>query len=62
VETNYTDFMATHPLMFAKATDPQEADNWLCIIVFKFGLLHYTGFQKTVRGPAALWTHECLVV
>jgi hypothetical protein len=27
VETSYTDFLVTHPLMFVEATDPLEADN-----------------------------------
>jgi hypothetical protein len=42
VETSYTDFLATHPLTFAEAIDPMEADNWLSIIESKFGLLHCT--------------------
>jgi hypothetical protein len=32
VETSYTDFLAMHPLTFAKATNLLEADNWLHII------------------------------
>jgi hypothetical protein len=61
VETSYTDFLATHPLTFAKATDPLEADNWLRIIESKFGLLHCTEYQKTLfmaqqlRGPVSAW-------
>jgi hypothetical protein len=27
VETSYTNFLVTHPLMFAEAIDPLEADN-----------------------------------
>jgi hypothetical protein len=42
VETSYTNFLVTHPLMFAEATNPLEVDNWLRIIESKFGLLHYT--------------------
>jgi hypothetical protein len=42
VETSYTDFLATHPLTFAEAIDPMEADNWLSIIESKFGLLYCT--------------------
>jgi hypothetical protein len=38
VETFYIDFLATHPPMFAEATDPLEVDNWLRIIESKFGL------------------------
>jgi hypothetical protein len=61
VDTFYTDFLVTHPLMFAEATDPLEADNWLRILKSKFGLLHYTELQKTLfmaqqlRGPMSAW-------
>jgi hypothetical protein len=61
VETSYTDFLATHPLMFAEAIDPLEADNWLRIIESKFRLLHYTEIQKTLfaaqqlHGPVSAW-------
>jgi hypothetical protein len=48
VETSYTNFLAIHPLMFAEAIDPLEADNWLHIIEPKFGLLHCTEIQKTL--------------
>jgi hypothetical protein len=48
VETSYTDLLAMHPLTFAEATDPLEADSWLRIIESKFGLLHCTEFQKTL--------------
>jgi hypothetical protein len=61
VETSYTDFLVTHPLMFAEAIDPLEADNWLRIIESKFRLLHYTEIQKTLfaaqqlHGPVSAW-------
>jgi hypothetical protein len=29
-DSSYSDFLATHPLVFANATDPLEADSWLC--------------------------------
>jgi hypothetical protein len=48
VESSYTDFLVIHPLTVTKVVDPLEADNWLCIIESKFGLLHYTEFQKTM--------------
>jgi hypothetical protein len=48
VETSYTDFLATHRPTFAEAIDPLEANNWLCIIESKFGLLHCTKIQKTL--------------
>jgi hypothetical protein len=28
-DSSYSDFLATHPLVFADATDPLEADSWL---------------------------------
>jgi hypothetical protein len=39
-DSSYSDFLATRPAVFANATDPLEADNWLCTTEFKFGLLH----------------------
>jgi hypothetical protein len=64
VETSYTDFLAMQPPTFAEAIDPLEANNWLCIIESKFGLLHCTKIQKTLfaaqqlRGPmSALWAN-----
>jgi hypothetical protein len=61
VETSYTDFLVMHPSTFAEVTDPLEADNWIRIIEFKFGLLHCTKIQKTLfvaqqlRGPMSAW-------
>jgi hypothetical protein len=61
LESSYTDFIVMHPLMFTEASDPFEADNWLCITEFKFGLLHCTEFQKTLYvaqqlcGPVSAW-------
>jgi hypothetical protein len=60
-DSSYLDFLATHPLVFADATDPLEADNWLHTTESKFGLLHYTEIQKTLyaaqhlRGSAGAW-------
>jgi hypothetical protein len=50
-----------HPPMFTKASDSFEVDNWLRITESRFGLLHYTEFQKTLyvaqhlRWPASAW-------
>jgi hypothetical protein len=61
VETFYTNFLVVHHLMFAEATDPLEVDNWLRNIESKFGLLHYTKFQRTLFtaqqlcGPVSAW-------
>jgi hypothetical protein len=60
-DSSYSDFLATHPLVFVDATDPLEADSWLRTTESKFGLLHYTEYQKTLyaaqqlRGTAGAW-------
>jgi hypothetical protein len=48
MDSSYSDFLVTHPPVFAKLTDPLESDNWLSTIESKFGLLHYTEYQKTL--------------
>jgi hypothetical protein len=58
---SYLDFLATHPSVFADATDPVEVDSWHRTIVSKFGLLHYREYQKTMyasqqlRGSVIAW-------
>jgi hypothetical protein len=47
-DSSYSDFLATHPPVFADVTDPLEADSWLHTTESKFGLLHYTEYQKTL--------------
>jgi hypothetical protein len=37
-----------HPPMFAEASDPLEADNWLHTTKSKFELLHCIEYQKTL--------------
>jgi hypothetical protein len=60
-DSSYLDFLATHPSVFADATDPLEADSWLRTTESKFGLLHCTDYQKTLyaaqqlRGAAGAW-------
>jgi hypothetical protein len=60
-DSSYLDFLATHPPVFADATNPLEADSWLRTTESKFGLLHYTEYQKTLyaahqlRGAAGAW-------
>jgi hypothetical protein len=39
-DSSYSDFLATHPLAFAAATNPLEADSWLRTTESKFRLLH----------------------
>jgi hypothetical protein len=46
--TTYSDFVATHPPVFTEAGEPLEADHWLWVIEFMFGLLHCTEVQKTL--------------
>jgi hypothetical protein len=58
---SYSDFLATHPPVFADATDPLETDSWLRTTESKFGLLHCTEYQKTIyaaqqlRSEAEAW-------
>jgi hypothetical protein len=60
-DSSYSDFLATHPPVFADATDPLEVDSWLCTMESKFGLLHCTEYQKTLytgqqlRAAAGAW-------
>jgi LmbE family N-acetylglucosaminyl deacetylase len=49
-DSSYSDFLATHPPVFADVTDPLEADNWLRTTKSKFGLLHCTEYQKTLNA------------
>jgi hypothetical protein len=41
-------FLATHLQVFADATNPLEADNWLHTMESKLGLLHCIEYQKTL--------------
>jgi hypothetical protein len=47
-DSSYSDFLETHPPVFADATDPLEVDSWLCTMTSKFELLHCTEYQKTL--------------
>jgi hypothetical protein len=44
--SSYSDFLATHPLVFSGARDPLDEDDWLRTTESKFGLLHCTKYQK----------------
>jgi hypothetical protein len=46
--SSYLDFLATHLPVFADATDPLEADSWLCTTESKSELLHNKVYQKTL--------------
>jgi hypothetical protein len=60
-DTSYMDFSETRPLLFVKAEDPLEADEWIRVIEQKFGLLRCLEVQKPLfaaqqlRGPASTW-------
>jgi hypothetical protein len=60
-DSSYSDFLATHPPVFADVIDPLEADSWLCTTESNFGLLHCTEYQKTLyaaqqlRGAGGAW-------
>ncbi len=41
-DSSYSDFLATHPPVFADVIDPLEADSWLRTTESKFLLLHCT--------------------
>jgi hypothetical protein len=57
----YSDFLATHPLVFADETGPLEVDSSLRTTESKFGLLHCREYQKTMyiaqqlRGATEAW-------
>jgi hypothetical protein len=44
----YSDFLATHPPVFADATNTLEVDSWLSTMESKFELLHCIVYQKTL--------------
>jgi hypothetical protein len=47
-DSSYSDFLATHPPVFANVTNPLEADSWLLTIESQFGLLYCIEYQKTL--------------
>jgi hypothetical protein len=53
--TTYSDFVATHPLLFTEAGEPLEADHWLRVMESKFGFLHCIEVQKTHFTAQQLW-------
>jgi hypothetical protein len=60
-DSSCSNFLATHPLVFAHVTDPLEMDSWLCTTESKSGLVHCIEYQKTLyaaqqlRGAAGAW-------
>jgi hypothetical protein len=61
MNASYSDFLATHLLVFSGAKDLLDADNCPCTTESKFVLLHYIEYQKTLyavqqlRGLAGAW-------
>jgi hypothetical protein len=53
-ETSYLDFSETRPPLFIKAEDPLEADEWICVIEQKFGLLWCSETQKPLFAAQQL--------
>src|SRR5207244_12736325 len=43
---SYNDFAGTHPLIFAKADDPLEADSWISFMECNFELITCIDEQK----------------
>jgi hypothetical protein len=60
-KTTYVDFTDTRPLVFTRADEPLEADDWLRTIEQKFDLMDCSEYQKSVfaaqqlRGAAGAW-------
>jgi hypothetical protein len=47
-DSSYSNFLATHPLVFVNVTNPLEAESWLHAMESKFRLLHCIEYQKTM--------------
>jgi hypothetical protein len=47
-ETTYVDFTDTWPLVFTKADEPLEADDWLRTMDQKVNLIDCSEYQKPV--------------
>jgi hypothetical protein len=54
MDSSYSDFLATHPPVFADASDPLEVDSSLCIMESTFGLRHCIEYQKTLYAAPQL--------
>jgi hypothetical protein len=61
MNTSYSDFLATHPMIFSRAKDSLDADDWHRTTESKFSLLRCIEYQKTLyaaqqlRGPIVAW-------
>jgi len=54
-ETRYVDFTETRPLVFTKADEPLEADDWLQTMEHKFSLIRGSETQKPLFAAQQLW-------
>jgi hypothetical protein len=67
-ETTYQEFSETRPLLFIKAEEPLEADEWVRVMEQKFRLIHCTETQKPLfaaqqlRGPASTWWENFIAI
>ena len=50
----YADFLKTHPLVFMRAEEPLEANDWLRTFEQKLGLIRCTDVQKTLYAAHQL--------
>jgi hypothetical protein len=60
-DTTYLEFSETRPLLFVKAEEPLESDEWVRVMEQKFGLIRCIEVHKPLfaaqqlRGPASTW-------
>jgi hypothetical protein len=54
-ETTYVDFTDTWPLVFTKADEPLEADDWLSTMDQKVNLIDCSEYHKPVFAAQQLW-------
>jgi hypothetical protein len=53
MNTSYSDFMATHPLIFSGANGPLDTDDWLRTTESKFGMLHSKSIKILCMPPSS---------
>jgi hypothetical protein len=55
-DSSYSDYLGTHPPVFADVTDHLEADSWLHTTESKFGLLHCTDSVCSTTTERLSWS------
>jgi hypothetical protein len=53
-DTTYMEFSETCPLIFVKAEEPLEEDEWLRVMEQKIGVIHCTETQKPLFADQQL--------